>query len=85
MAKPPYTWLNNLAKPTIPQSNYPEEKGQVRIRLTLTHEEIAQMIGSSRETVTRLLADFRKKQLLQVMGSTLVIKNKSALESIVNG
>jgi len=65
-------------------SNYPEEKGQVRIKLTLTHEEIAQMIGSSRETVTRLLADFRKKQLLQVTGSTLVIKNKTALESIIN-
>jgi len=32
-----------------------------------------------------LLADFRKKQLLQVMGSTLVIRNKQALESIVNG
>ena len=57
----------------------------MRIKLTLTHEEIAQMIGSSRETVTRLLADFRKKQLLQVMGSTLVIKNKQALETIVNG
>jgi len=57
----------------------------VRIKLTLTHEEIAQMIGSSRETVTRLLADFRKKQLLQVMGSTLVIKNKAALESIISG
>ncbi len=66
-------------------ANYPEEKGQVRIKLTLTHEEIAQMIGSSRETVTRLLADFRKKQLLQVMGSTLIIKNKAALESIING
>jgi len=65
-------------------ANYPEEKGQVRIKLTLTHEEIAQMIGSSRETVTRLLADFRKKQLLQVVGSTLVIKNKTALESIVS-
>jgi CRP/FNR family transcriptional regulator, cyclic AMP receptor protein len=48
-------------------------------------EEIAQMIGSSRETVTRLLADFRRRQLVQVMGSTLVIKNKSALESIVTG
>jgi CRP/FNR family transcriptional regulator len=65
-------------------SNYPEEKGQVRIKLTLTHEEIAQMIGSSRETVTRLLADFRKKQILQVMGSTLIIKNKQGLQSIVN-
>jgi len=65
-------------------SNYPEEKGQVRIKLTLTHEEIAQMIGSSRETVTRLLADFRKKQILQVTGSTLIIRNKQGLESIVN-
>ena len=65
-------------------ANYPEEKGQIRIKLTLTHEEIAQMIGSSRETVTRLLADFRKKQFLQVVGSTLVIKNKTALESIVS-
>jgi hypothetical protein len=41
-------------------ANYPGEKGQVRIKLTLTPEEIAQMIGSSRETVTRLLADFQK-------------------------
>ena len=66
-------------------ANYPEEKGQVRIKLTLTHEEIAQMIGSSRETVTRQLADFRRRQLVQVMGSTLVIRNKSALEGIVTG
>ncbi len=66
-------------------ANFPEEKGQIRLKLTLTHEEIAQMIGSSRETVTRLLADFRRRQLLQVMGSTLIIKNKAALESIVTG
>jgi CRP/FNR family transcriptional regulator len=66
-------------------ANYPEEKGQVRIKLTLTHEEIAQMIGSSRETVTRLLADFRKRQILQVNGSTLLIKNKQGLEAIVSG
>jgi CRP-like cAMP-binding protein len=38
----------------------------VRIKLALTHKEIAQMIGSSRETVTRLLADFRRRQLAGV-------------------
>ena len=48
-------------------------------------QEIAQMIGSSRETVTRLLADFQRRQLLQVIGLTLVINNKSALEGIVTG
>ena len=61
----------------------PEEKGQVRIKMTLTHEEIAQMIGSSRETVTRLLADFRRKQLVQVVGSTLILR-KAGLEAIIS-
>jgi len=60
-----------------------EKNGEVRVTLTLTHEEIAQMIGSSRETVTRLFTDFKKKQLLQIKGSTLIIKNKAALESLV--
>jgi len=50
--------------------------------LTLTHEEIAQMIGASRETVTRLFADFKKKQLLQIKGSTLIVFNKAGLESL---
>jgi CRP/FNR family cyclic AMP-dependent transcriptional regulator len=57
--------------------------GEIRVRLTLTHEEIAQMIGASRETVTRLFADFKKKQLLEVKGSTVVIRNKSGLEKLI--
>lgn len=61
-----------------------EKKGEVRVTLTFTHEEIAQMIGASRETVTRLFTDFKKKQLLQVKGSTLIIKNKAGLESLVS-
>jgi CRP/FNR family cyclic AMP-dependent transcriptional regulator len=60
-----------------------EGKGEVKLTLTLTHEEIAQMIGASRETVTRLFADFKKKQFLQVKGSTLIIKSKAGLESIL--
>jgi CRP/FNR family transcriptional regulator len=52
--------------------------------MTLTHEEIGQMIGSSRETVTRLFADFKKRQLIQVKGSTLLIRNRGALEKLVN-
>jgi CRP/FNR family cyclic AMP-dependent transcriptional regulator len=61
----------------------PEENGQIKVKLTLTHEEIAQMVGASRETVTRLFADFKKKNLLQVKGSTLIIKDKAGLEGIL--
>jgi CRP/FNR family transcriptional regulator len=60
----------------------PETNGSFQIKLTLSHEEIAEMIGTTRETVSRLFSDFKKKQLLQVKGSTLVICNKVALEKI---
>jgi CRP/FNR family transcriptional regulator len=58
-------------------------KGEIKLTLTLTHEEIAQMIGASRETVTRLFSDFKKKQLLQIKGSTLIIKSKQGLENLL--
>jgi len=55
----------------------------LRLRLLLTHDEIAEMIGTTRETVTRLFADFKKKQFIQSKGSSLLILNKSALEGMV--
>jgi CRP/FNR family transcriptional regulator, cyclic AMP receptor protein len=56
----------------------------LQVKLTLTHEEIAEMIGTSRETVSRLFSEFKKRQLLQLKGATLVIRNRAALEKIVN-
>ncbi len=63
-------------------ADHGEGSPKIRAPLTLTHEEIAQMIGASRETVTRLFADFKKKQLLQIKGSTLIVLNKAGLESL---
>ena len=53
------------------------------IRVTLTQEEIAQLIGTSRETVSRVLATFRKKGWLRVKGATWTIMNKPGLEGLV--
>jgi CRP/FNR family transcriptional regulator len=50
--------------------------------LGLTHEEIAQMIGTSRETVTRLFADFRRKQIVSFSNNTIVVKDRNALETL---
>ena len=58
-------------------------KAEPCVKLTLTHEEIAQMIGTSRETVTRLFVDFKKRQILQSKGSTVLIRNKAALKAMV--
>ena len=56
----------------------------IRIKVLLTHEEIAQMIGTTRETVTRLLSDFRKKKIVDVKGSSLFVMSKGQLESLVS-
>jgi CRP/FNR family cyclic AMP-dependent transcriptional regulator len=54
-----------------------------QMKLALTHEEIGQMIGTSRETVSRLFAGFKKQHLIQQTGATLVIPSRMALESLI--
>jgi CRP/FNR family transcriptional regulator, cyclic AMP receptor protein len=55
---------------------------EIRVRASATHEEMAQMIGASRETVTRLLSELKKKELIRLEGSTLVIRDRTALEAL---
>lgn len=46
----------------------------------LTHEQIAECVGVTRETVTRTLGDFRRRQLITLRGVSMVIPNCAALE-----
>ena len=59
-----------------------QKNGTSRIELNLTQEEIAEVIGTTRETVTRLFASFKKRQLVQVQGASLLIR-RFALEQMV--
>ena len=59
-----------------------QKNGTSRIELNLTQEEIAEVIGTTRETVTRLFASFKKQQLVQVQGASLLIR-RFALEQMV--
>src|ERR1700757_4980592 len=71
-----------LAKLLLSWSGESKEPAKpAEVRMTLTHEEIAEMIGTTRETVSRLFSEFKKNGLLQVKGATLTL-NKSALEKI---
>ena len=56
-----------------------------RLTILLTHEEVAQMIGTTRETVTRIFSDFKKRQIIEVKGSSVFILAKGKLEAIVGG
>ncbi|MBZ5660194.1 MAG: Crp/Fnr family transcriptional regulator [Acidobacteriia bacterium] len=63
-------------------ADHKSEKSPIKVTLNFTHEEIAQNIGTTRETVTRAFADLKKKNLLTVKGSTLTINDRTALERI---
>ena len=55
----------------------------IRLKVLLTHEEIAQMIGTTRETVTRLLSDFKRKKIIEMKGSSVFVLEKNSLETMV--
>ena len=58
---------------------------QGSFKLTLTHEEMSQMISTSRETVTRVLTRFRKAKLIEIHGATLVVRDPAGLRRIAGG
>jgi CRP/FNR family transcriptional regulator, cyclic AMP receptor protein len=53
------------------------------VTIALTHERIAQLLGVSRESVTRALSDFRKHGIIDVKGIRLRVCDRSRLESVV--
>lgn len=55
---------------------------ELHLRSAMTHEEMAQRIGSSRETVTRLLSELKKKRLIRLEGARLVIRDRTGLEAL---
>jgi CRP/FNR family cyclic AMP-dependent transcriptional regulator len=62
-----------------------ETPGGVRLRVLFTHEEIAQMIGSTRETVTRVLAEFRHSNVItETMGNGVIVIDRAALKSMID-
>ena len=72
-----------FAKLLLGWSNAPGNHDPLQVKLTLTHEEIAEIIGTTRETVSRLFSQFKRKQIVQLKGATLIIRNKAALEKMV--
>jgi CRP/FNR family transcriptional regulator len=60
-----------------------QTKEDTCVNLPLTHEEIAEFIGTTRETVTRTLGEFKNHHLIEMRGSTLVIANREPLGELV--
>src|ERR1043165_9206688 len=51
----------------------------IRVRILLTQEEMAQIIGASRETVTRLFSTLKRDQIIRVKRDAMWIRDTEAL------
>jgi CRP/FNR family transcriptional regulator len=76
----PQTASARLAKLLLEWSGTSE-----RIDRVFTHEEIAQMICSSRETVTRLLASLNRRKVIRITSDSILINDRAAFERMALG
>lgn len=53
------------------------------LRGKMTHQELANVIGSTRETTTLILNDFRRQGLIDFLGRKILITDRSGLENLV--
>jgi CRP/FNR family cyclic AMP-dependent transcriptional regulator len=52
------------------------------ITMSLTHDELASMTATTRETVTRTLGHFSREDFIKINGMALTVLNKPALEQL---
>jgi CRP/FNR family transcriptional regulator len=60
-----------------------EDHQSIHLTISYTHQEIAQMIGTSRETVTRLLKAFKEQKLISIDGADMTIHDIDKLEAVI--
>ncbi|MFY4730938.1 Crp/Fnr family transcriptional regulator [Nitrospira sp. BLG_2] len=67
----------------LSKSDGAENPQGIRLRAKLTHQEMANLIGCSRETVTATLSQFRDDGLIQMDGRTLIIIDAKGLSQLL--
>jgi len=73
--------LADLLEMWVAENGEVTDRG-IELKLPLTQEEIGQMIGVSRETVSRLLAEFEEQGVLQLEGSRVRLLKGHTLEEL---
>lgn len=63
-----------------PMANEDKNAAKKRIRVILTREEIGQSMGTTRETVSRMLGEFQEKRWITMNGSVWTITNQDAIQ-----
>jgi CRP-like cAMP-binding protein/CheY-like chemotaxis protein len=58
-------------------------EGRMHTEIIILREDLANMVGTAKETVIRTLADFKDEKLVKIKGSRITILNLYGLENII--
>jgi CRP/FNR family cyclic AMP-dependent transcriptional regulator len=77
------TVAGNIAKLLLDWgATFTAGRGKNHFNMVLTHQEIAEMVGTTRETVTRTLASFRQHGWIRIHGASVEILQLEKMKDI---
>lgn len=81
----PGSSAGKLARLILDWAGEAKRKGSgTSVTMPLTHDELASMIATTRETVTRTMGRFRKEQLISTRGVSLTVLQPEALRQLAS-
>jgi CRP-like cAMP-binding protein len=66
------------------QNRYKKENNESNFSISISREDLATLVGTAPETISRTLSDFKEEKLVDLKGSTLTILNTKGLEKMYN-
>jgi CRP/FNR family cyclic AMP-dependent transcriptional regulator len=63
--------------------NETAQDARPKIHMSLRQEDLASMVGSTRESISRVLNDFRRNGVISIEGADMTILSKEALEVLL--
>lgn len=73
-----------IADALVALFNKYNNNNEATLTLNIGREDIANMVGTATETVTRVLTDFRQEKLIDVSGTAIIILNIDKLKKVRN-
>lgn len=65
------------------ESGRATDDGGVRIEIKMTHEEIANMIGATRTTVTKVLGEWKRRGIIEITHSRILVHDIDVLTALI--
>lgn len=73
-----------VAEALVKLSNTYKKEGEKKFSMTISREDLANLVGTATETVIRTLSDFKEAEIIEISGSTITVLDHNKLTLMKN-